>query len=193
MCRAATDDSTQFVRDVLFSDEPFAFAAQPTAYQEFRGEIGRLLGVSSSDIILVGSGQLGFSLNPVRLLQLFTPSSDLDLVVVSSTIFDATSLELLSRAKEIVLAGEDERKRLRKSRENIAFGYHRPDQLPLACGLAKNWFPKLAGRFENGVARIHPVKAWLFKSQEHAMLYYAGQLERIQSDLAKMLSLRGDL
>jgi len=126
-------------------------------------------------------------------LKLFDRRSDLDLVVVAPVLFDTASLEVRLMQKELELAGAEERRRLKRTRENIFNGYLRPDQLPLSASLAKDWFPRLSGPFDSTLARRHPVKAWLFKSFDHAKICYTEHHELVQPQIRKMLTLRGDI
>lgn len=80
---------------------------------EFKKEIAQLLSVHIRDIVIVGSGKLGFSLKPDNShpgLYPFTPfdgrtskKSDLDLAIVSSSLFDR---ELQNLYDHIVVAKE---------------------------------------------------------------------------------------
>jgi hypothetical protein len=193
MRAAATETPDNFVRNTLFSMPPFAFRTNPAEHDVFRDELAERLGVASMDTRLVGSGRLGFSLNPANLLRLFHPQSDLDIVVISSPVFDDAWQDLVEQATTVALADEDERRRLRKTRENLFAGYMRPDHLPLTSKLSKEWFPKLATRFRASVARRHEVRAWLFKSEFHASKFYESHIAKVQSDIVRMLQLRGEL
>ncbi len=171
----------------VLSTTPFAFRSARGAYSAFRLEVSQLLDVHPADICLVGSGQLGFSLNPWHLLSAFDRSSDLDLVVVSSDIFDHAWRELI--ATQSILAAGSDRDRLRKTRDSFFDGYLRHDKLPLSSALSKSWFPKLAGPFKSDVAKRHEVKAWLFKSWWHAVGYYANGLARVQPHIRELLKI----
>src|SRR6266436_3510183 len=101
----------------------------------------RVSALLADNTILVGSGRLGFSLNPEHLLRSFGQASDLDVVIVSSDVFDDTWTELIEKASEIALAGDDDRRRFKRTKENFFRGYLRPDHLPLTIGFASEWFP----------------------------------------------------
>lgn len=189
---AATLPPEQFVNDHLLDDHAFVFGWRPDPYAAFRQSMEVLLGVGDGQLRLIGSAKLGFSLNPDHLLRRFRRDSDLDLVVVSSNMFDATLLELRQHARELGFAGDDERRRLRKSRENAFNGFLRPDQLPLGSSLMRNWFPLLAGPFHSEPARSHPVKAWLFKSWEHVRLCYTEHHERVQPVIKQWVARKED-
>jgi len=193
MRRAALDSPATFVTGTLFNGEAYVCNGDAESYDQLRRELATLLSVAQSDVRLIGSAKVGFSLNPDHLLSLFGKESDLDFVIVRSDTFDEAALELAARADEFVLAGEDEKRRLRKSKENLFHGFLRPDQLPLTCSLQRDWFPKLAGPYGHPVARQYPVKAWLFKSLQHATMTYTAHQRRIQPAVLNILTQRGDL
>ncbi|MGH2958227.1 MAG: hypothetical protein ACRDKE_01365, partial [Solirubrobacterales bacterium] len=43
---------------------PYVFLPRPATWTTFRSELGTLLGVSATDITVIGSGRLGFSAKP---------------------------------------------------------------------------------------------------------------------------------
>jgi hypothetical protein len=187
---ACTFKPPDFVDQYLFGAPPYAFRSSPAEYDQFRTELGIRLGVPAQDLILVGSGRLGFSLNPDHLAQPFLPSSDLDMVIVSSEIFDGTWTELVEKESDISLASEDERHRIKRTKDHFFKGYLRPDHLPLSIGLATEWFPKLASRFASAVANRHEVEGWLFKSAVHARVLYTRHLQGIQADIRQVVGFR---
>ena len=79
---AASLAAREFIDRHLFGGSPWAFRASPPEYDEFRAELAHRLAVDAGGIALVGSGRLGFSLNPHHLLSSFGSASDLDVVVV---------------------------------------------------------------------------------------------------------------
>jgi len=74
---ASRETCTKFVHDWILSSSPYAFRQSNAGYSSFRLEVSGMLDVHAADICLVGSGQLGFSLNPGHLLTPFRGSSDL--------------------------------------------------------------------------------------------------------------------
>lgn len=185
----ATLNPMTVVSDFILKSEPYAFRDRPEAYGEFRSELALRLDVDCENISLIGSARLGFSLNKARLLSPFSDQSDLDIVIVASEIFDEAWLELLSKQDKFSLAGEDERSRFKRTRDNIFFGYFRPDHFPINTELSKAWFPKLATRFTSPIVQMHPIKAWLFKSWEHALYFYSRHVESIQAYTRKLLNI----
>ncbi|HYN82095.1 MAG TPA: hypothetical protein VES88_11375 [Gemmatimonadaceae bacterium] len=186
--QAAEMEAGTFVDTVLLSGVPHVFGDSRTEYDDVRSELGAKLEIAEADIHMIGSGRLGFSQNPDHLLRLFGRHSDLDFVAISSSLFDETALELVQRAQEIMMVGDDEKRKLKKTRDNLFYGLLRPDQLPVSCSLSQSWFPRLAGPFLHEVTRQYPVKAWLFKSHSHARHFYTAHQARIQPAIQQLLS-----
>lgn len=188
---AATSKPEAFVHEWMLSSNPFAFRNAKGSYAEFRAELSQILGIHAGEMTMVGSGQLGFSLKPDQLLRRFREESDLDVVIVSSELFDAAWRDLLTHSTSVRSLDEADRRRFRRTQENFFAGYLRPDLLPSGAALAKEWFPKLAGRFRSPVAARHPVKAWLFKSWWHMERFYSDGLARVQPELSRLLGVQG--
>jgi hypothetical protein len=76
------------VRLWLTEGIPFAFRECPAVYEAARAWLGWRLGVYPKEITLLGSARIGFSLSPPpKYGQAFGPDSDLDLSVVSESLF----------------------------------------------------------------------------------------------------------
>ena len=127
MCLAATLNPPDFVVTYVLGGPAYAFGNDQLKYTEFIAEISGKLEATTDQVVLIGSAKIGFSLNKDHLLKPFDRRSDLDLVVVEPTLFDSATLEMRSMQKELELAGQEERRRLRKTRENVFNGYLRPD------------------------------------------------------------------
>jgi hypothetical protein len=63
-------------------------ALSPESYHDLRAEIADWAGVHVNDVVMVGSGKLGFSTNPDQLFKAFHDESDLDMAIISSRFFD---------------------------------------------------------------------------------------------------------
>jgi hypothetical protein len=177
-----------FIDTWLFSCQPYAFSLYSDDYGMFRRELSEKLRVHPSDITLVGSARLGFSMNPSKLLAPFNEASDLDVVVVSSLIFDEAWCNLLALETSAKSGDAEEKRLFRKTRESFFDGYLRPDRVPVASWLSKEWFPKLAGPYKSQTAKRHATSAWLFKSWWHAEQFYANNIATIQRDIKKLLA-----
>lgn len=91
-CRPENEDLYAFVRTHILEGIPHAFTKCPLAYDKIRYFIASELKLHHNDISLTGSAKLGFSLAPDKWLQEYLPeSSDLDIFVISETLFSNLS------------------------------------------------------------------------------------------------------
>lgn len=67
---------------------PYAFAECPAVFEVLRGWLATRLDVDAKEISLTGSARIGSSIAPGKQGAKFSPSSDLDLFVVSGKLFD---------------------------------------------------------------------------------------------------------
>lgn len=176
----------------MFSDLPYAFRRLASDYQLFIEEISTNLEVDKNGIRMIGSGSLGFSLNPDHLLTPFSRESDLDVVVISYEIFYKSWIDILNFTDDTLLLDIKEKRLWKKSLVNIQDGFMRPDQMPIKSNLVRTWFPLISGPYKSRVAGQHEVKAWLFVSIEHAIIYYSKWLRKVQPALLKIFVKRGE-
>src|SRR5687767_2525443 len=102
-----TEKGDKDLLEVCLRDDsaPFVFDADDEAWTNFKSELEKTLTVKSADVRVVGSARLGFSLKPHMDLKLFTNTSDIDVVVVSDTIFDEIWHDILVAAYPRELSG----------------------------------------------------------------------------------------
>ena len=89
---SASHSRESVVRLWLTEGIPFAFRDRPALYEALRAWLGAYLRVCPKDITLVGSARIGCSLaSPPNYGRPFNTKSDLDLSVVSPSLFDEFS------------------------------------------------------------------------------------------------------
>lgn len=66
---------------------PYAFREQPALYESVRGWLSTCLDIDAKDVHLIGSARIGQSLAPNKLGKKFDQHSDLDIFVISSSLF----------------------------------------------------------------------------------------------------------
>ncbi|MCY4402480.1 MAG: hypothetical protein OXD54_07885 [Candidatus Poribacteria bacterium] len=57
-------------------------------YFDLRSEVAKYFGLHPNEVLVVGSAKLGFSIAPDKQYDLFSDKSDIDIALVSSTLFD---------------------------------------------------------------------------------------------------------
>lgn len=68
---------------------PYAFRDCPAVYESVRSWLSTWLNVNAKEISVTGSARLGASLAPSKLGESFGDTSDLDIFIVSSSLFEA--------------------------------------------------------------------------------------------------------
>ena len=85
-----SEDLSNIVRARVLDGAPHVFTSEPTKYQTLQQHLATELSVATDAIRVVGSARTGFSMSPDSFGRQFLPNSDIDVVVVSDTLFDAT-------------------------------------------------------------------------------------------------------
>ena len=119
---AKRDDGYMVERHLIFGD---AFAINKTQYFELKQEMAKYFNLPVPSIVMVGSGKLGFSINPDHPYKHFGDESDLDIALVGSHLFDEKWKEAYLRRKAYGDWPEESH-----FFKNIKRGWLRPDLLP---------------------------------------------------------------
>lgn len=119
-----TLDSRQIFRKHLLDGAPFALDKNTSFV--LRGAICDHFEIEFSDVVVVGSGKLGFSIKPTRRYGLFNDNSDIDVAVVSTHLFERIWKEASLYAK----SGADWPNKNKFFNYLSAKGWVRPDKLP---------------------------------------------------------------
>ncbi|MDE5562768.1 MAG: hypothetical protein K2J01_04395 [Clostridiales bacterium] len=153
--------SSDFYKDILDNKEaeyliekhilhniPFYFKDNMDLLFNIKKQIGEKYNVSITNIYLVGSGQLGFSLAPQKEYRdfvhiesdVYKKRSDLDFAIISERLFGQIWDEICDyRLGE--LAHNKEEKELFQAFQNYLFkGWIRPDLFPFDFPMKKDWF-----------------------------------------------------
>lgn len=125
-------DGIVFQKYIAFGD---SYIINPDLYFELKSDISIKFGIHSTQVILVGSAKLGFSIAPKKRYQHFGDESDLDVAVVSQDLFD----RLWSIAFDYWKVSGDWY-RGTNFRDYLFRGWVRPDFLPPNTQYSKDWF-----------------------------------------------------
>lgn len=182
----------------LLTGLPFVFKDQPHKYLAFREAVAKIFSVRPQDIAVMGSARFGFSTNPgkqsERGAKQLDHSSDMDLVIISSTFFEA-SLEQFAEFVFSVLRSDEALKSeaskssdtvqinkaklvsIRKRAKGFAFGYVNPtdledgtDQKQLFYDMKREAGMQLFGTAPPGP--INRIGAWVYRDWDSAERMY---------------------
>lgn len=150
---------TQIVRKHIISGECYVLSQDQ--YFDLRSAIADYFGLHPNEVLVVGSAKLGFSVAPDKRYCLFHDESDIDVVLVSSQLFDETWEYVLSYKQE----GGDwpEYKQFVKY---FFEGWIRPDKLPRSelFPFGKKWWEFFQSVTNSGMYGDYKIAGALYKS-----------------------------
>ncbi len=148
-------------------------------------EISCNFGIHPNEVILTGSGKLGFSIAPDKQFRYFNEESDIDFAIISNNLFEKYWQELLE-------FNINNRSRTRRE-ERIYFnfinylfkGWIRPDKFPFNYDKKSQWFEF----FNNLTSKIYPfgehkITAGIYKNFKTFELYNIKNIERVRNELS---------
>ena len=112
-------------------------------YFELKNEVATFFEVHPSNVFMVGSGKLGFSIAPNKLYQKYDPvgrDSDIDIVVVSPVVFERYWRRLYSFNIDLESRTDKEDEQFREFLEYMLKGWIRPDKFPFDFEGREQWF-----------------------------------------------------
>lgn len=139
-----TESHENIVDQYLFRGTPFAFRTSHASYDFLVELLANNLGLFADSITMVGSGRIGFTLDPDRFGAPFSVRSDLDVVVVSERMFDEAWFDMLRLGRKCLALEERVRRIVKSHRESyIYWGFVIPDRLPGVVRLSTHWFSNI--------------------------------------------------
>jgi hypothetical protein len=190
---------SETVQEHVFQGLPFVFRQTPRTLDVLKRHLVSELGLSPSDILVVGSARTGFSLNPDNFPRQFSGTSDIDVVIVDEDLFDKiwTTLLIWNYPRRLLKAGRIDGDWIYQRRKDIYWGWFRPDQIrfeglsfPDALqpirDLSTRWFNAFRGlsQYSEHAELTHrEVSGRLYRTWNHAHLYHEEGLRSLRSIL----------
>ena len=172
--------------DLLSNGLPFCFFQRPELYGQMMDRVTQGLGVREADLCVVGSAKIGFSLSPYKFGDPFSNRSDIDIVVVSSVLFDECWLDILTnRRTPWRLLREKTRDRLTAHRnDNYVYrGWIYPDSIAEALNIGQEWLNTFNGLSTIPDLAARPVNTRLYRTWEHARAYHRRSLRQVRNKI----------
>ncbi|SRR5258706_12122134 len=171
------DPITMVRRHLIFGD---SYILDVDKHFELKTEISAQFRIHPSEVLLVGSAQLGFSIVPKKRYRPFNDSSDIDIAIVSPFLFDL----FWEQAFDYWNSG-------RYWPEQDAFkdylfrGWIRPDKLPPShkFTLGKDWWEFFQYITAKGKYGPFPLRAGLYKSWTYFEKYQHVCIEQCKQEL----------
>ncbi|MBW4605660.1 MAG: hypothetical protein KME22_00150 [Hassallia sp. WJT32-NPBG1] len=142
--KVALSDSLQtdqlIVQKYIIHGTPYVFKDDEGKYFDLKYEIATNFKENPECVRMVGSAKLGFSIAPRKLWNSFSEESDIDIAIISRTLFEQFWSELYDF--DIALANRTERdeQTYNKFLKYFFKGWLRPDLFPFKYSRKNQWF-----------------------------------------------------
>lgn len=139
-------------------------------YGELRQRVSARFGLHPTNVLVVGSAKLGFSIAPTKRWQLFNDESDIDVAIVSSHLYLSIWRQVGELLAKDPLFAWDRKSLL--SRKHLQ-GWLRPDALPTSPGLpiSNQWFEFFRQLTETGICGPYKINAGIYYDVQFLELY----------------------
>jgi len=145
-----------------------AYALSDSALLSLRRKTAAHFEIHLTDVYLVGSAKLGFSIKPTATFRPFSEDSDLDLAVVSSAVFDQVWLSVARYIESNPFWGDIE-----EFARYLRQGWIRPDKLPISTyfPFRDDWWRFFGHLRKTEEFGPYPIRAGLYKSAAFLEMY----------------------
>lgn len=145
-----------------------SYILSSNSYFDLKYEIARRFHVHPSQVVMVGSGKLGFSIAPRKRYTPFGEDSDLDVAIVSEGLFHDLWSAVFDYWRDNA-AGLWHREV--EFKEYLFRGWIRPDYLPTSIPLSYDWFEFFRHLTRTGRFGPYKISAGLYKSWSYLERY----------------------
>ena len=190
-----TENLDGIADDYVLGGEAYCFRKNPQDYKLMRELLAKEIGLTEDSITMVGSGKVGFSLDPKNTFIAYTPTRDIDVVIVDAQLFDTFWSNLIAWSYPLQgsLAPNDW-KWFSTHKNDVFWGYFYPGlRLPRSPALPALISPiqKLYTIWRTAFLALGRYRAFtglsidgrLYRTWSHAKAYHVEGLRLILSEL----------
>lgn len=197
----AMDNFDVLAKVFLLEGLPFVFSKSPMKYLIFREQVADRFSIGYQDVCIVGSAKLGFSPSAHKFGVPFSETSDVDVVIISSTLFDRGThalfghlnsigppLDFQNRSEPVAVSPRDWRT-FRESVRNYVYENFNPGLLPFDHSLRNEVFDKISSTSALFLALepqvfVSKIRCRVFRNWRAAESYYTNSLKQLKITLA---------
>jgi hypothetical protein len=130
----------EIVQRCITHGTSYVFSEDDDKYFELKKIIANQFNLNPENVIMIGSAKLGFSIVPFKLWKSFDEESDIDMVIISESIFDEFWHDLYDFNLELMNRTVEEQTRFDKFLNYFFKGWLRPDLFPFSYPKKNKWF-----------------------------------------------------
>ncbi len=137
----------------------------PQDYFNLRSEVAKNFELHPNEVLVVGSAKLGFSIAPKKEYELFNDESDIDIALVSSTLFEKYWRQAYD-FKDSVPYWRDYWEGYDEFIASLFYGWIRPDKFPNSeyFPLGKDWWDFFEDIASSGRYGHYDIRGGLYQS-----------------------------
>ncbi|NKJ47363.1 hypothetical protein CIC12_11530 [Burkholderia sp. SG-MS1] len=177
-------DPRDFVSHYLFEPIPFAFSSDMALWISWKTTLANGLEVDPHDIVLTGSGAIGYSLNPAKKFRKFDDRSDFDCGVISSHHFEMAWRYLRYQRPSWLSLTQDVRNAIKMHSSNYVFsGTIATDKILPLLPFGQTWQKALDKVGALNPANGRDVKLRIYKDYDSLRQYQAYGIGRLRESM----------
>lgn len=177
-------DPNDFVSHYIFEPVPFAFSADFDAWVSWKTTLAKGLEVDPYDIVLTGSGAVGFSLNPYKGFSAFNAQSDIDCGVISAYHFDVAWRHLRQMRPSWLSLSNSAKRAIEDHRKNYVFtGTIATDSILSILPFGKGWQNSLTKMSWQNPTIGRDIRLRIYKDYDALRQYQSMNIKRLRSKL----------
>ena len=157
---------------------PYIYKNDEELYFDLKEEISNHFNIQQTQIFVVGSAKLGFSIAPTKRFKMFDDDSDIDIAIIDSDLFDQFWKDVYTININLISRSEKDDNRYKKFVDYLFKGWIRPDLLPLK--MRSDWFEYfkgLYGRYDRKIA------VGIYRDHSFFMGYHRMNIIKLREDL----------
>lgn len=170
----------EIVQGYITHGRAFVFEDDDEKYFKLKRMVAQKFGLNPQDVIMIGSAKLGFSISPLKRWQPFRDESDIDMVIISSDIFDRFWRELYDFNIKLTDRTVKEEKQYYSFLDYFFKGWLRPDVFPFSYVGRNEWL----GFFKSisyGEFGDHKISGAVFRDWGFYEAYHTGNIREIRN------------
>jgi hypothetical protein len=152
---------------------------------ELKSDVANHFGLHPNDVYVVGSSKLGFSIADGKRYRPFGDTSDIDIAIVSSGLFDALWQQVFDYWVENGTLGEVER----NFQKYLFRGWIRPDLLPPAnrFPMRNDWWDFFLDLTRGQRYGLYKIRGGLYKSLHYLEEYQSINVRKCQQEIGGLV------
>ena len=156
------------------------YALTHDQYMSLRETVANHFSVPAMEVVVVGSSKLGFSIAPSKRYRHFGETSDIDVAIASTYLFE----EIWKRSFDYYLDGSRFWDQLNEYQKHLFRGWIRPELLPPSgrFSISKDWWDFFRSLTASGEYGPFKITGALYRSWYHLERYQARAVDSCQRD-----------